>query len=88
MVALPASTVVTLSAANSGPIFYNQHILFERVLMSELELKWEDDATALLGKVPIFVRKMVKGKIEKAARAANEEIITVAFMDKLKKEQG
>jgi hypothetical protein len=56
--------------------------------MSELELKWEDDATALLGEVPIFIRKMVKGKIEKAARAANEETITVAFMDKLKKEQG
>ncbi len=56
--------------------------------MSEPTLKWEDDATALLGKVPFFVRKMVKGKVEKAARAAGEETITVAFMDKVKKEQG
>jgi len=56
--------------------------------MSETELKWEDDAATLLGKVPVFIRRMVKGKIEKAARAAGEETITVALMDKIKKEQG
>jgi hypothetical protein len=56
--------------------------------MSKAELKWEEEATTLLGKVPFFVRKMVRGKIEKAAIAAGEETITVAFMDKVKKEQG
>lgn len=56
--------------------------------MSKQELKWEDDATEMLGKVPGFVRKMVKGKIEKAAVAAGEAVITVAFMEKIKKEQG
>ena len=56
--------------------------------MSNTELKWEDDAAEMLGKVPVFIRKMVKGKIEKAAKANGEETITVAFMEKVKKEQG
>ena len=56
--------------------------------MSNQELKWDDDALKMLEKVPGFVRRVVKGKIEKAAKAAGEETITVAFMDKVKKEQG
>ena len=62
--------------------------LKKRLSMSEQELKWEEEATEMLGKVPGFVRRMVKGKIEKAAKAAGEETITVAFMEKVKSEQG
>ncbi len=57
-------------------------------MTSEPTLKWEDDATALLSKVPFFVRKVVKSKVEKAAQLAGVETITTAFMDKVKKEQG
>ena len=55
--------------------------------MSNQELKWEEDALEMLRKVPGFVRKMAKGKIEKAAREAGEETITAAFMEKVRQEK-
>ncbi len=56
--------------------------------MSNSNLVWDDEALEKLERVPVFVRKMVKGKIEKAALELGEERITVEFMDKVKSEKG
>jgi len=52
--------------------------------MSETTIEWDAEATAKLGKAPIFVRKMIKGKVEKAAAAMGETTITAELMDKIK----
>jgi Proto-chlorophyllide reductase 57 kD subunit len=44
-------------------------------------IPWDPDALARLERIPAFVRGMAKGKIEKAAQAAGELRVTVAFMD-------
>ena len=49
--------------------------------MSDTNIPWEDDALKRLEKIPSFVRSMAKTKIEKAAKAAGEEKVTVEFMD-------
>lgn len=49
--------------------------------MSEQAIQWEEDALKRIEKIPAFVRNMAKSKIEKAAIAAGEEKITVAFLD-------
>jgi hypothetical protein len=56
--------------------------------MSNSNLVWDDEALEKLERVPVFVRKMVKGKIEKAALELGEERITVELMDKVKSEKG
>lgn len=49
--------------------------------MSKLSIEWEDEALKRLEKIPSFVRKMAKSKIEKAAEEAGEEKVTAQFMD-------
>jgi hypothetical protein len=49
--------------------------------MTEQTIPWDEDALKRLEKIPAFVRNMAKGKIEKAAIAAGETKVTVAFMD-------
>lgn len=49
--------------------------------MSNESMAWDDDALARLEKIPAFVRKMAKSKIEKAARESGESRVTSAFMD-------
>lgn len=56
--------------------------------MSENELAWDDEAIEKLEKIPSFVRKMVKGKIEKAARAMGETRVTAELMDRIRQEEG
>jgi len=57
--------------------------------MSDSSPVWDDEALAKLEKVPVFVRKMVRNKIEKAAAEEGKERITVEFMDAVKgKEMG
>jgi Proto-chlorophyllide reductase 57 kD subunit len=57
--------------------------------MSDSKLVWDDDALKRLEKIPSFVRKMAKGKIEKAALELGEGRITTELMDKIKsKEMG
>jgi hypothetical protein len=55
--------------------------------MSDVSPVWDDEALEKLEKVPSFVRKMVKGKIEKAATAMGEQRITAELMDKIRKEE-
>ena len=49
--------------------------------MSDQSLPWDEEALQRLEKIPSFVRKMAKAKIEKAATQAGEEKVTVDFMD-------
>lgn len=49
--------------------------------MTEQAIQWDDDAIKRIEKIPAFVRNMAKSKIEKAALAAGEERVTVAFLD-------
>jgi hypothetical protein len=49
--------------------------------MSDQLLPWDEEALQRLEKIPSFVRKMAKAKIEKAATQAGEEKVTVNFMD-------
>ena len=55
--------------------------------MSNSKIEWDAEAEKRLAKVPVFVRKMAKGKIEKAARAQGITTITVELMEKIKKEE-
>ncbi len=55
--------------------------------MSEGEVVWDEKALEKLEKVPVFIRKMVKGKVEKAALAKGESKITADLMDKIRTEE-
>ncbi len=52
--------------------------------MNDHQLTWDEDALKKLEKVPAFIRKMVKGKIEKAALETGENTITVEFVEKMR----
>ncbi len=63
-------------------------MLFEKeLMMSESEVVWDEKALEKLEKVPVFIRKMVKGKIEKAAMAKGASKITPELMDEIRKEE-
>jgi Proto-chlorophyllide reductase 57 kD subunit len=49
--------------------------------MSSENMPWDEAALERLERIPRFVRAMAKDKIEKAAQAAGESRVTVAFMD-------
>ena len=49
--------------------------------MTEPAIQWDDEALKRIEKIPAMVRNMAKSKIEKAALAAGEERVTVAFLD-------
>ena len=48
---------------------------------------WAEDALERLKKIPFFVRKMAKAKIEKEAIEKGKTEITVEFMAEVKKGQ-
>lgn len=49
--------------------------------MTETAMQWDEEALKRIEKIPAMVRNMAKSKIEKAALAAGEKRITVAFLD-------
>lgn len=49
--------------------------------MTDQAMQWEEEALKRIEKIPAFVRNMAKAKIEKAAIAAGEEKVTLAFLD-------
>lgn len=52
-------------------------------------MEWDKDALAKLNKAPFFIRKIARGKVEKAARAEGIDRITLEFMERIKnKEMG
>ena len=55
--------------------------------MSQSELVWDDEALKLLEKIPFFVRKVAKKKIEKTAVESGENRITAELMEKIRSER-
>jgi hypothetical protein len=55
--------------------------------MSQNELVWDDEALKLLEKVPFFVRKAAKKKIEKTAVESGESRVTVELMERVRSER-
>ena len=55
--------------------------------MSQNELVWDEDALTLLQKVPFFVRKVARKKIEKTAVEAGESRVTVELMEQIRRER-
>ena len=51
------------------------------------ELIWTNEAEERLTKIPFFVRKMAKSKIEQEAIKSGETTITVELMKKIKEEE-
>lgn len=49
--------------------------------MTEQSMPWDDEALKRIEKIPAFVRNMAKSKIEKAAKEADEDKVTVEFLD-------
>lgn len=49
-------------------------------------IRWHKDAEKRLKKAPFFVRPMAKKKVESAAKDAGLELITVEFMENIKKQ--
>ena len=50
-------------------------------------ITWTDEAQERLKKIPFFVRKMAKAKIEKEAVEKGMAEVTVEFMEEIKKDQ-
>ncbi len=48
------------------------------------EIIWDRDAKARLQKAPFFIRPIAKRRVEKAAREAGLNQITLAFMEQIK----
>lgn len=48
--------------------------------MTNESLPWDEEALKRLEKIPLFVRKMAKNKIEEAAKAAGETKVSVEFI--------
>lgn len=55
--------------------------------MNQTALQWDEDAQALMKKVPAFVRPMARKKIEKAAAEMGVETITVELVNQVKEKQ-
>lgn len=55
--------------------------------MSKDEFEWDADAEKRINKAPLFVRKIARRKVEKAAKALGEKRITVELVEKIKKKE-
>jgi hypothetical protein len=55
--------------------------------MSKTRLRWDAEAERRLKKAPFFVRKLARGKIEKAARERGLKRITADFVEQVKKKE-
>jgi len=55
--------------------------------MVKNNIEWDSEAEQRINKAPFFVRKRAKGKVEEAAIALDEKRITVALMEKIKKQE-
>lgn len=48
---------------------------------------WDDEALKKIEQAPFFIRKIAKNKVEKAAMAQGESIITVEFVEKVRQKE-
>ncbi|MAY42524.1 MULTISPECIES: PCP reductase family protein [unclassified Neptuniibacter] len=51
------------------------------------KLEWDNEAKERVDAAPFFVRKLIRHKVEKAARQQGLDKITVELLDKVKKKQ-
>ncbi|WP_415882098.1 PCP reductase family protein [Neptuniibacter sp. SY11_33] len=51
------------------------------------KLEWDEAAKQRVDAAPFFVRKLIRHKVEKAARQQGLERITEELLDKVKKKQ-
>lgn len=51
------------------------------------KLEWDDAALKRVQEAPFFVRKLIRHKVEKAAREQGMERVTEALLDQVKKKQ-
>jgi hypothetical protein len=54
--------------------------------MSLENLTWNEDALQRLQEAPFFIRKFAKKKVEKAAIAHGKKIITIEFVEMIRKQ--
>lgn len=55
--------------------------------MTNSSLEWDKEAQQRLKKAPFFIRKLARGKIEKAARERGLKRITLEFVEQVKKKE-
>jgi hypothetical protein len=51
----------------------------------EIHMIWSKEAAERLSQLPFFLQKMIKGRVERRAREEGLEIITLEFMEDLRK---
>ena len=59
----------------------------ENAGVGKAKLEWDKEAEQRLKKAPFFVRKMARGKIEKAAREQGLTQITLEFVEQVKRKE-
>ena len=52
-----------------------------------VKLDWDEAATQRVAKAPFFVRKLIRHKVEKAARERGLTQVTEALLDEIKQKQ-
>ncbi|MFY0677394.1 MAG: PCP reductase family protein [Neptuniibacter sp.] len=52
-----------------------------------VKLEWDEAATKRVEAAPFFVRKLIRHKVEKAARAQGISKVTESLLDQVKKKQ-
>ncbi|MGI1671556.1 MAG: PCP reductase family protein [Neptuniibacter sp.] len=52
-----------------------------------VKLEWDEAATKRVEAAPFFVRKLIRHKVEKAARAQGFSKVTESLLDQVKKKQ-
>jgi len=55
--------------------------------MKTEKLTWDSEAQSLLEKAPLFIRKIAKNKVEKAAKALGIDNITVEFVEQIRQKK-
>jgi AdoMet-dependent heme synthase len=53
--------------------------------MEELHLIWSNEASERLSRLPFFLQKMIKGRVERHAREKGVSVVTLEFMENLRK---
>jgi len=59
--------------------------VIQPLIFEEQAVRWEPAASERLEKLPYFLRSMIRGKVEQAARERNDGIVTLALMDELRR---
>lgn len=55
--------------------------------MSDNDIEWDIEAKKRLKKAPFFVRKLARDKVEKAARKQGVSLVTLEFMEDIKRKE-